>query len=113
MDNSVDLTGLDYDFLRYLGVNPIDQRQNQSFYLSFFKDCRRVVDVGCGDGDFVELLREQGVEAVGVDNDPIAIQHLRKRQIPVVEAEVVTYLKSIEPGSLDGVFSAHLVEHLP
>jgi SAM-dependent methyltransferase len=112
MSDSVDLTGLDYDFLRYIGVNPIDQRQNQSFYLPFFQDCRRVVDVGCGDGDFVALLREQGIEAYGVDNDPIAIQHLHAREIPVVEADVVTYLQSVEPGSLDGVFSAHLVEHL-
>lgn len=113
MDDSLDLTGLDYDFLRYTGVNPSDQRQNQRLYLPLFKDCQRVVDVGCGDGDFVELLREQGVDAFGVDNNPIAVQHLKERQIPVVEADVVTYLKSVEPDSLDGVFSAHLVEHLP
>jgi SAM-dependent methyltransferase len=113
MSDSIDLTGLDYDFLRYIGVTPINQRRNQSFYLPFFKDCQRVADVGCGDGDFVELLREQEVDALGVDNDPVAIQHLRERQVPVVEADVVDYLKSVEPGSLDGIFSAHLVEHLP
>ncbi len=113
MSDSIDLAGLDYDFLRYTGVNPSDQRQNQRLYLPFFQGCRRVVDVGCGDGDFVELLREQGIDAFGVDSDPIAIQHLHERQVPVVEADVVTYLKSVEPGSLDGVFSAHLVEHLP
>lgn len=113
MSDSVDLTGLDYDFLRYTGVNPAMQRQNQSLYLPFFKDCRRVIDVGCGDGDFVELLREQGVDAFGVDNDPIAVRQLRERQVPVVEADVVNYLRSLEPGSLDGVFAAHLVEHLP
>lgn len=113
MSDSVDLTGLDYDFLRYTGVTPSVQRQNQKFYLPFFQGCRRVADVGCGDGDFVELLREQGLDAFGVDNDSVAIQHLRERQVPVVEAEVVTYLKSAEPESLDGIFSAHLVEHLP
>lgn len=113
MTESVDLTGLDYDFLRYTGVNPASQRLTQEFYVSLFKDCRRVVDVGCGDGDFVVLLREQGVEAFGVDSDPVSIQQLRARQIPVVEADVVTYFKTVEPASLDGVFSAHLVEHLP
>lgn len=113
MDDSVDLTGLDYDFLRYIGVNSFDQRRHQSFYLSYFKDCRRVADVGCGDGDFVELLREQGIDAFGVDNDPITIRQLHERQVPVVEADVVTYLKSVPPRSLDGIYSAHLAEHLP
>src|SRR5512139_2759190 len=103
MTEPVDLTGLDYDFLRYTGVNPASQRRTQEFYLPMFKDCRRVVDLGCGDGDFVELLREQGVEAFGVDNDPVSMQHLRARQIPVVEADVVAYFKTIEPASLDGV----------
>jgi len=113
MSDSVDWTGLDYDFLRYTGVTPSVQRQNQKFYLPFFQGCQRVADVGCGDGDFVELLCEQGLDAFGVDSDPIAVQHLRERQVPVVEADVVTYLKSTEPESLDGIFSAHLVEHLP
>jgi SAM-dependent methyltransferase len=113
MNNSIDWTGLDYDFLRYIGVNASVQRQNQRFYLPFFKGCRRVADIGCGDGDFVELLRENGSDAFGVDSDPIAIQHLRERNIPVIETDVVSYLKAAEPESLDGVFTAHLIEHLP
>lgn len=113
MGGVIDLTGLDYDFLRYIGVNSINQRQHQSFYLTFFKGCQRVADVGCGDGDFVQLLCEQGIDAFGVDNDPVAMQQLRDRGIPFIEADVVTYLKSAAPESLDGIYSAHLVEHLP
>jgi SAM-dependent methyltransferase len=109
----VDLTGLDYAFLRYIGVNPVDQRKNQSFYLPFFKACRRVVDVGCGDGDFTQLLREQGCEAIGVDNDPVAVEQAHRRGLPIVAQDAVTYLESAEANSFDGIFSAHLVEHLP
>jgi SAM-dependent methyltransferase len=113
MNDSIDWMGLDYDFLRYTGVNASVQRQNQRLYLPFFKACQRVADIGCGDGDFVELLRENGIDAFGVDSDPIAIQHLQERNIPALEADVITHLKSTDPESLDGIFSAHLVEHLP
>jgi SAM-dependent methyltransferase len=113
MVGTYDLTGLDHAFLRYIGVNPTDQRQNQRLYLPFFKDCERVADLGCGDGDFVQLLLEQGIQAVGVDSDPVAIEHLRQRSIPVVSADAVSFLKSAETDSLDGLFAAHLVEHMP
>ena len=113
MTDPIDLTGLDYAFLRYIGVNPADQRKNQSFYLPFFKGCRHVVDAGCGDGDFVQLLIEQGVEAIGVDNDPIAVEQMRQRGLPIVAEEVLAYLQNSVADSLDGIFSAHLVEHLP
>ena len=112
MSDPIDLTGLDYDYLRYTGVNAADQRKNHSFYLPFFRDCRRVVDLGCGDGDFVQLLVEQGVEALGVDSDPIAAEKMRARGLSIIAEDALTYLQNVEAGSLDGIFSAHLVEHL-
>jgi len=113
MTDPIDLTGLDYAFLRYTGVNPGDQRQNQRFYLPFFEGCRRVVDLGCGDGDFVELLIEKGIDAVGVDSDPIVARQARSQGVPIVEQDVLRYLESVEDSGVDGIFSAHLVEHLP
>ncbi|MGH2592573.1 MAG: class I SAM-dependent methyltransferase [Anaerolineae bacterium] len=113
MRDPIDLTGLDYAFLRYTGVNPSDQRKNQSFYLPFFNGCRRVVDLGCGDGDFVQLLIEQGIDAVGLDSDPLAVENARRRGLPIVDQDVLAYLENAEAASADGVFAAHLVEHLP
>ena len=113
MADSPDLTGLDHAFLRYIGVNPTDQRRNQGFYLQFFTSCRQVVDLGCGDGDFVQLLIEQGIQAVGVDKDPVAVEHLRQENLPIIDADAVGYLETAEAASLDGIFAAHLVEHMP
>jgi len=59
------LRGLDYDFLRYIGVESETQKRIQGFYLPFFEGCKRVVDLGCGDGDFLGLLEEKGIEATG------------------------------------------------
>jgi len=107
-----ELTGLDYEFLRYIHVSPASQRRIQGFYLPFFQGCRRVADLGCGDGDFVAMLSEQGIEAIGVDSDPCCCAAAQARKVNVVCQDVFDYLRQVEEGSLDGIFSAHLVEHL-
>jgi SAM-dependent methyltransferase len=105
--------GLDHDFLAYIGYDPEVQKAHQRFYLPFFAGRGRVVDLGCGGGDFVELLLAQGVDAVGVDVDPVAVQSMQERGLPVVQQDALAYLDALAPESIDGVFAAHLVEHLP
>lgn len=108
-----DLTGLDYDFLRYIDVTPAGQRRIQQFYLPFFAGCRQVVDLGCGDGDFVALLLEQGIDAVGVDADDKTAAATRAKGLPVIHRNVFEYLAAAPTSGVDGIFCAHLVEHLP
>jgi len=110
---SQDLGGLDYDFLRYIGVEPETQKRIQSFYLPFFEGCKKVIDLGCGDGDFLELLEEKGIEATGVDWDAKCCAEARERGLKVLCQDIFEYLGGIEEGSVDGVFCSHLVEHLP
>jgi len=112
--------GLDYAFLRYVGVQSQTQRHIQEVYLPYFTGCQRIADLGCGDGDFVALLVEHGHEALGVDRDPQMVAHVRSANLPVVEADVFDWLATeaetverAQAPAWDGVFSAHLVEHLP
>jgi len=108
-----ELRGLDYDFLRYIGVEPENQKRIQGFYLPFFEGCKRVVDLGCGDGDFLELLGEKGIEATGVDWDEKCCAAAKERGQKVVCQDIFEYLEGVEEGSVDGFFCSHLVEHLP
>lgn len=105
--------GLDHAFLRWLPVVPEDQKAFQRFYLPFFEDCETVVDLGCGEGNFVELLAEQGIDAVGVDFDRKCCESAWERDLNVVHQDALTYLAEAEAESVDGIFAAHLVEHLP
>jgi SAM-dependent methyltransferase len=106
--------GLEDAFLRYIQATPEAQRRIQSFYLPFFQGCPGpVVDLACGHGDFVHLLTEHGVKAVGVDSDPACCAEVQERGIPVTCSDVFDYLRQVEPDNLGGIFSAHLVEHLP
>ncbi|MFQ5578632.1 MAG: class I SAM-dependent methyltransferase [Anaerolineae bacterium] len=105
--------GLDHAFLQYIGVTSENQTAVRQFYLPMFNGCRRVADLGCGGGDFVALLRQAGIDALGVDSDPVACEDLRRRNLPVVEQDAIAYLESAPEASLDGIYSAHMVEHMP
>ncbi len=112
-DPFLHVDGLDYDFLRYIDVTPESQRRIQQPYLAHFAGCARVVDLGCGDGDFVALLREAGIDGFGVDADDKAAAAMQAQGLPIVHQDVFTYLANAPAGDVDGIFCAHLVEHLP
>lgn len=87
-------------------------RQRQSVYVSYFRDRAPVVDLGCGRGEFVELLLAEGIEAWGVDRHPQMVAHCRTRGIPIIEGDLFNYLAQQAIGSLGGIFCAQVVEHL-
>ncbi len=105
--------GMDYDFLRYMGVFPENQRRIQSHYTPYFEQCQRVVDLACGDADFVEMLVERGIDVVGVDSDDKAYAAAAAKGLPVVQQDIFDWLAAQPDASFDGVFSAHLIEHIP
>jgi SAM-dependent methyltransferase len=105
--------GLDFAFLQFIGATPESQKRWQRFYVPQFAGCTRVLDLGCGSGDFLELLAEQGIAGFGVDADPQCCADARARGLTVAEQDVLDYLRTAAPEQFDGVFCAHLVEHLP
>jgi SAM-dependent methyltransferase len=78
----------------------------------FFKDCRRVLDLACGPGVFLELLREAGIEAIGVDRDEEIVKKARQKDLNVIQADIFDYLERTEE-SYEGIFCSHVLEHLP
>jgi len=86
--------------------------ERQRIYLPFFRDHRQVVDLGCGRGEFLRLLAEAQIPAVGVELEPVLVQRLRAQNFEVVEADAIEYLQGLPEGSLDGIFSAQVIEHI-
>ena len=87
-------------------------RERQSVYLGDFRTAAPVLDIGCGRGEFLTLLRETGVEARGIDTDPEMVTHCREEGLEVKQADAIAYLGSLEDDSLGGIFCAHVLEHL-
>jgi O-antigen chain-terminating methyltransferase len=90
-----------------------DVRERQRPYVGLFAEAASVLDVGCGRGEFLSLLREAGVEASGVDADADMVEFARGEGLDVVQAGALAHLESLPDASLGGVFCAQLVEHLP
>jgi len=87
-------------------------RERQSVYLDDFRAAGPVLDIGCGRGEFLTLLREAGVEARGIDVDAEMVTHCREEGLEVEQADALSHLASLEDDSLGGIFCAHVLEHL-
>lgn len=81
-------------------------------YVRVFRGQAPVVDLGCGRGEFLALLREAGIEARGVDANPRAIQACRAKGLDAFEGDLLGFLGALDSGVLGGLFAAQVAEHL-
>jgi SAM-dependent methyltransferase len=89
-------------------------RERQRPYLDLIGRLAPVLDLGCGRGEFLDLLREARLDYLGVDADPDMVEHCRRRGHARVErGDAVEFLQAQANGSLGVVFSAQVIEHLP
>ncbi len=72
-----------------------------------------ILDLGCGRGEWLDLLRESGYTARGIDLNQIALEQCRAKNLDVLEADALTHLRSLPTASVAAVTAFHLVEHLP
>jgi SAM-dependent methyltransferase len=88
-------------------------RDRQRRYVDDFRAAAPVLDVGCGRGELLALLREAGIEARGIDANADMVAFARGEGLDVEQADLVEYLERQEDGSLGGIFMGQVVEHLP
>jgi len=70
------------------------------------------IDLGCGRGEWLGLLKDQGIDAMGVDIDDGMLEACRMRGVQVVQQEAIAYLKEASSESASIVSAFHLAEHL-
>jgi O-antigen chain-terminating methyltransferase len=101
-----------FDFFNRFRSPPDVVKQHQSIFLKYFKGCKSVLDIGCGRGEFLELLGENGIGCEGVDFNSDMIDYCRKKGLTVRQADAISYLEDLSDDSLDGIFTDDTVEHL-
>lgn len=105
---------MDYDYFlfenRFRGKQEEIKRKFEA-YLPVFKGSDNVLDIGCGRGEFLELLQAEGIKAKGIDVNEDMIYTCKEKKLDVKKIDVITYLNSIEDNSLGGIFASHIIEH--
>jgi SAM-dependent methyltransferase len=89
-----------------------DIRGRVAEYLPIFRGVQNVVDLGCGRGEFLALLRENGIDGRGVDINEAMVEVCRSQGFDVTRTDALSYLEAQPDGSVGGLFAAQVVEHL-
>jgi len=105
------VTRLESDYYSYMGYDPDNAKAGLSHYVPLFPR-GPVLDLACGRGEFLELLRDAGIEAEGIDLDDGMVQAARGAGLTVQHADALAGLRGRPDRSAQGIFSAHFVEHL-
>jgi O-antigen chain-terminating methyltransferase len=92
--------------------DPAVIRARMADYVPLFARAQDVLDVGCGRGEFLQLLKERGIRARGVDLNHEMAEQCRSAGLDVTEADALSYLRAQPDESLGGLIAAQVVEHL-
>jgi O-antigen chain-terminating methyltransferase len=99
-------------------------KKRQEIYLPIFKERsvsssatsmtlpRAILDIGCGRGEFLELLREHGVPAKGIDLNEDMVHFCKERGLDVEQTNAIAFLEAQPDESLGGIIACQVIEHL-
>ena len=96
-----------------------DIKQRASIYIPYIRSANAglvrspVVDLGCGRGEWLELLRDEALVGRGVDLNRIFLRACWEMDLDVTEADALAFLRGLKSQSVGAVTTFHLIEHLP
>lgn len=89
-----------------------DVKNQQFLLLPYFKKGKKVLDLGCGRGEFLELLEEKGIESEGIEINQEMIEICRDKGLNCRKGDILEKLAEYDDGTLGGIFSSQVIEHL-
>jgi 2-polyprenyl-3-methyl-5-hydroxy-6-metoxy-1,4-benzoquinol methylase len=90
-----------------------DIRARQQMYASRFSGHAPVLDLGCGRGEILQILREAGISARGIDSNEDSIALCQGSGLDAEKTDLFAYLSELPDASLGGAICCQVVEHLP
>jgi len=90
-----------------------DIRTRQQMYVLRFQAHAPVLDVGCGRGEMLQVFREGGIDARGIDSNDDCIALCQANGLDAEKADLFGHLSSLPEASLGGIIGCQVVEHLP
>ena len=80
-------------------------------YVDLFEGADGVLDLGCGRGEFLALLRDRGIQARGLDINHEMVEACHAAGLEAHEGDALGYLESLPDASLGGLIAVQVVEH--
>lgn len=87
-------------------------KEKLSRYIPVFSQVDDILDIGCGRGEFIELLMHEGKKAVGIDISESMLKRAAEKGIKAEKFAALEYLRQQHDNSVGGIFSAQVIEHL-
>lgn len=110
---NADIEGGDFQFTDIFRGSEDLIAERQRVYVDILGSPRWVLDLGCGRGEFLDVLAERGVVGRGVELSEEMVDRCREKGHEVELGDAVEYLGQLKDSSVPVVFAAQLVEHLP
>ena len=110
------LDSLYFSLENVLRGTPEEVKEEVKVYLPVLKSAgvtSEILDIGCGRGEWLAVLREAGLQARGIDLNRIVLEQCRQQSLDVVESDALSYLAQLPSESLNAVTALHFAEHLP
>ena len=92
--------------------NEEEVKKQQSQFLPYFQDKGKVLDLGCGRGEFLELCRDNGIAAQGIDLNEQMVEICRDKGLDCQKGDILESLAERQEKALGGIFSSQVIEHL-
>jgi SAM-dependent methyltransferase len=96
-----------------------DIKSRSEVYLPMVRDRKvgtdkaPILDIGCGRGEWLELLKDNELVAKGIDLNRVMVDECLERGLDVVEADAFTYLQNLRTNSFGAITGLHIIEHIP
>lgn len=115
----IPVTPKNYEYLlfenRYRGKEE-DIKKKMSDYVKLIKEntknLKNVIEVGPGRGELLSLLKENNIDAVGVELDDAMCEVLKEKNLNFIKNDAISYLKNLENASVSSIIAIQVVEHL-
>jgi O-antigen chain-terminating methyltransferase len=107
------------EFEHWFRGSEAEIKKRQKVYLPYFTGSKLdskqypVVDIGCGRGEFIGLLKEHGVRAIGLDLNKTMVERALAKKMDAIQTDALSYLRAQPANSLMAVTGFHIVEHIP
>jgi O-antigen chain-terminating methyltransferase len=81
-------------------------------FVPYFAGAADVLDIGCGRGEFLDLLKAKGISAKGLDINPEMVEVCRSRGLDAAAGDALSHLSGLPDESLGGLLAVQVIEHL-